>query len=192
MLRTWRPARFEALAKRGRVHWVQDLFDGRQLEPRRKQKCSTARPYTKFLTLPVMGIIARIEVGAEGAGNRFIVTALCCWQGQGSLGGSLLPARRRHEPHHVIEDTSCRRPTACTIAAANRSQLFFHADASRLMWDLRASMAKRSSFAVVPFDALRLHLIKIACADGRNGGADTPAGLPVIPDPQTSPSYASS
>jgi hypothetical protein len=65
MLRTWRPARFEALAKRGRVHWVQDLFDGRQLEPRRKQKCSTARPHTKFLTLPVVGIIARIEVGAE-------------------------------------------------------------------------------------------------------------------------------
>ena len=52
--------------------------------------------------------------------------------------------------------------TSCTKASANQLRLFLHAGAYWIMWGLRVSMPKRSSWRVAQFDTLRLRLIKIA------------------------------
>jgi hypothetical protein len=137
-------ARFEASATKIKVRRFKDFFDGAASWSRTER------------------IIARIEVGPQGADTRFIVT---------SLAGGRAKA--------LYEDVYCRRGTAenhikswkthlaadrtsCTRAAANQFRLFLHAGAYWLMWGLRAAMPKRSSFAVAQFDTLRLRLIKIA------------------------------
>ena len=52
--------------------------------------------------------------------------------------------------------------TSCTKATANQLQLFLHAGAYWLMWGLRVSMPKRSTWRVAQFDTLRLRLIELA------------------------------
>jgi hypothetical protein len=45
---------------------------------------------------------------------------------------------------------------------ANQMRLFLHVGAYWLMWSLRASTPRRSSWRVAQFDTLRLRLIKLA------------------------------
>ena len=52
--------------------------------------------------------------------------------------------------------------TSCTKATANQLRLFLHAGAYWLMWGLRVSMPKRSTWRPAQFDTLRLRFIKIA------------------------------
>jgi hypothetical protein len=143
-LETSTTARFEASAKTGKVRRFKEFLDG-------------AGSWSR-----VERIIARVEVGAQGADTRFIVT---------NLGGGKAKA--------LYEDVYCRRGaaenhikswkthlaadrTSCTRATANQFRLFLHAGAYWLMWGLRAAMPRRSGFAVAQFDTLRLRLIKIA------------------------------
>ena len=107
-------------------------------------------------------IIARVEVGDQGADTRFIVTNL-----------------KKGSPRWLYEHVYCRRGqaenhikswkthlaadrTSCTRATANQLRLFLHAGAYWLMWGLRTAMPKRSVWRTVQFDTLRLRLIKIA------------------------------
>ncbi|MER8576796.1 transposase [Mesorhizobium sp. M1409] len=107
-------------------------------------------------------IIARVEVGAQGADTRFIVTNLAGGKAK-ALYEDVYCRRGAAENHikswktHLAADR-----TSCTRATANQFRLFLHAGAYWLMWGLRAAMPKRSSFAVAQFDTLRLRLIKIA------------------------------
>ena len=107
-------------------------------------------------------IIARVEVGDQGADTRFIVTNL-----------------KKGSPRWLYQQVYCRRGQAenhikswkthlaadrasCTRATANQLRLFLHAGACWLMWGLRTAMPKRSIWRNVQFDTLRLRLIKIA------------------------------
>jgi hypothetical protein len=107
-------------------------------------------------------IIARVEVGDQGADTRFIVTNL-----------------KKGSPRWLYEQVYCRRGqaenhikswkthlaadrTSCSKATANQLRLFLHAGAYWLMWGLRTAMPKRSVWRTVQFDTLRLRLIKIA------------------------------
>ena len=107
-------------------------------------------------------IIARVEVGDQGADTRFIVTNL-----------------KKGSPRRLYEQVYCRRGqaenhikswkthlaadrTSCSRATANQLQLFLHAGAYWLLWGLRTAMPKRSVWRTVQFDTLRLRLIKIA------------------------------
>jgi hypothetical protein len=107
-------------------------------------------------------IIARVEAGAEGVDTRFIVTSL-----------------KGRNPRTLYQDVYCRRGqaenhikswkthlaadrTSCSKATANQFRLFLHAGAYWLMWGLRTSLPKRSSWRLLQFDTLRLRLIKIA------------------------------
>lgn len=107
-------------------------------------------------------IIARVEVGAQGADSRFVVTNLASGKAK-ALYEDVYCRRGTAENHikswktHLAADR-----TSCTSATANQFRLFLHAGAYWLMWGLRAAMPKRSSFAVAQFDTLRLRLIKIA------------------------------
>lgn len=139
--------------KRGRL-W---LTDGSCKVRRYKEFLDGAASWSR-----VERIVARVEVGAQGADTRFIVT---------NLAGGKAKA--------LYEDVYCRRGaaenhikswkthlgadrTSCSSATANQFRLFLHAGAYWLMWGLRAAMPKRSSFALAQFDTLRLRLIKIA------------------------------
>lgn len=107
-------------------------------------------------------IIARIEVGDQGADTRFVVTNL-----------------KKGSPRWLYEHVYCRRGqaenhikswkthlaadrTSCSRATANQLRLFLHAGAYWLMWGLRTAIPKRSIWRTVQFDTLRLRLIKIA------------------------------
>lgn len=107
-------------------------------------------------------IIARVEVGDQGADTRFVVTSL-----------------KKGSPRWLYEQVYCRRGqaenhikswkthlaadrTSCSKATANQLRLFLHAGAYWLMWGLRTAMPKRSIWRTVQFDTLRLRLIKIA------------------------------
>ncbi len=137
-------ARFEASAKTGKVRRFKQFLDG-------------AASWSR-----VERIIARVEVGAQGADTRFIVTNLAGGKAK-ALYADLYCRRGAAENHikswktHLAADR-----TSCTRATANQFRLFLHAGAYWLMWGLRAAMPKRSSFAVAQFDTLRLRLIKIA------------------------------
>ena len=137
-------ARFEAAPKDGKLRRFKEFFDG-------------AASWSR-----VERIIARVEVGDEGADTRFIVTNL-----------------NIRNPRVLYEDVYCRRGqaenhikswkthlaadrTSCSKATANQLRLFLHAGAYWLMWGLRASMPKRSMWRVAQFDTLRLRLIKVA------------------------------
>ncbi len=137
-------ARFEASARTGKVRRFKEFYDGAQSWSRTER------------------IIARVEVGPQGADTRFIVTNLA--------GG---------RPKALYEEVYCRRGsaenhikswkthlaadrTSCTKATANQFRLFLHAGAYWLLWGLRTAMPKRSCLAVAQFDTLRLRLIKIA------------------------------
>ncbi len=137
-------ARFEATPKDGKLRRFKEFFDG-------------AASWSR-----VERIIARVEVGDEGADTRFIVTNL-----------------NIRNPRVLYEDVYCRRGqaenhikswkthlaadrTSCTKATANQLRLFLHAGAYWLMWGLRTAMPKRSVWRVAQFDTLRLRLIKMA------------------------------
>jgi Transposase DDE domain group 1 len=137
-------ARFEAAPKDGKLRRFKEFFDGAASWSRVEQ------------------IIARVEVGDEGADTRFIVTNL-----------------NIRNPRVLYEDVYCRRGqaenhikswkthlaadrTSCSKATANQLRLFLHGGAYWLMWGLRASMPKRSMWRVAQFDILRLRLIKVA------------------------------
>ena len=134
-------ARFEAAPKDGKLRRFKEFFDGAASWSRVEQ------------------IIARVEVGDEGADTRFIVTNL-----------------NIRNPRMLYEDVYCRRGqaenhikswkthlaadrTSCSKATANQLRLFLHGGAYWLMWGLRASMPKRSMWRVAQFDILRLRLI---------------------------------
>ncbi|WP_095085205.1 IS1380 family transposase [Mesorhizobium sophorae] len=136
-------ARLEA-SKTNKVRRFKEFFDG-------------AASWSR-----VERIIARVEVGAQGADTRFIVTNLASGKAK-ALYEDVYCRRGAAENHikswktHLAADR-----TSCTRATANQFRLFLHAGAYWLMWGLRAAMPKRSSFAVAQFDTLRLRLIKIA------------------------------
>ena len=134
-------ARFEAAPKDGKLRRFKEFFDGAASWSRVEQ------------------IIARVEVGDEGADTRFIVTNL-----------------NIRNPRVLYEDVYCRRGqaenhikswkthlaadrTSCSKATANQLRLFLHGGAYWLMWGRRASMPKRLMWHVAQFDILRLRLI---------------------------------
>jgi hypothetical protein len=137
-------ARFEASTKTGKVRRFKEFFDG-------------AASWSR-----VERIIARVEVGDQGADTRFIVTNLAGGKAK-ALYEDVYCRRGAAENHikswktHLAADR-----TSCTKATANQFRLFLHAGAYWLMWGLRAAMPKRSHFAGAQFDTLRLRLIKIA------------------------------
>ena len=128
--------------------------------------CDKQRRFTSFHDgakswSRVERIIARVEVGPQGADTRFVVTSL------------------KGKPRVLYQDNYCRRGqaenhikswkthlaadrTSCTKATANQLRLFLHAGAYWILWGLRVSMPKRSSWRALQFDTLRLRLIKIA------------------------------
>ena len=137
-------AAFEAAPQKGKVRRFTSFYDG-------------AKSWSR-----VEHIIARVEVGADGPDTRFIVTNL-----------------KGKNPRTLYDDVYCRRGqaenhikswkthlaadrTSCSKASANQFRLYLHAGAYWLMWGLRASMPKRSSWRLLQFDTLRLRLIKIA------------------------------
>lgn len=137
-------ARFAAAPEKGKARRFKQFHDG-------------AASWSR-----VERIIARCETGAQGTDTRFIVVS----QAKGN-------------PRTLYEEGYCRRGqaenhikswkthlaadrTSCTKAAANQFRLFLHAGAYWLLWGLRASMPRRSSWRKAQFDTLRLKLIKVA------------------------------
>lgn len=107
-------------------------------------------------------IIARVEVGDQGADTRFIATNL-----EGGRAKALyekIYCRRGAAENHIKSWKThlAADRTSCTKATANQFRLFLHAGAYWLMWGLRSMMPKRSTWRVAQFDTLRLRLIKIA------------------------------
>jgi hypothetical protein len=107
-------------------------------------------------------IVARVEASDLGVDTRFIVTNLTM-RNPRALYQNIYCRRGQAENHikswktHLAADR-----TSCTKATANQFRLFLHAGAYWLMWGLRQSMPKRSSWRVAQFDTIRLRLIKIA------------------------------
>ena len=107
-------------------------------------------------------IIARVEAGPEGTDTRFIVTNLEGGRAK-HLYERLDCARGQAENHikawknHLAADR-----TSCPAAEANQFRLVLHAGAYWLLWSMRRVMPKRSTWRVMPFDTLRLRLIKLA------------------------------
>jgi len=142
-LETSTTARFEASAKTGKVRRFKEFLDG-------------AGSWSR-----VERIIARVEVGAQGADTRFIVT---------NLGGGKAKA--------LYEDVYCRRGaaenhikswkthlaadrTSCTRATANQFRLFLHSAAYVVMHYLRSVKLRGTQLAHAQFDTIRLRLLKI-------------------------------
>jgi hypothetical protein len=142
-------ARFTASAEKGeagarKVRRFKEFFDGAASWSRTER------------------IIARVEVGPQGADTRFIVTNL-----EGGRAKALYEdvyCRRGMAENHIKSWKThlAADRTSCTRATANQFRLFLHAGAYWLMWGLRAAMPRRSRFRVAQFDTLRLRLIKIA------------------------------
>jgi len=107
-------------------------------------------------------VIARVEAGPAGQDTRFIVTSLRGMRGR-IIYEKIYCARGQAANHikswktHLAADR-----TSCSRAVANQMRLFLHVGAYWLMWSLRASMPRRSSWRVAQFDTLRLRLIKLA------------------------------
>jgi hypothetical protein len=137
-------ARFEAVPQNDKLRRFKEFYDGAQSWSR------------------VERIVARVEVGAEGADTRFVVTNLAKRNAR-TLYEDLYCRRGQAENHikswktHLAADR-----TSCTKATANQFRLFLHAGAYWLMWGLRVSTPKRSTWRVAQFDTLRLRLVKIA------------------------------
>jgi DDE family transposase len=106
-------------------------------------------------------IIARVEAGPDGVDTRFIVTSFAGGSGR-SIYQSVYCQRGSAENHikafksHLAADR-----TSCHKASANQMRLFLHAGAYWILWNLRAMMPRRSSWRVMQFDTLRLHLVKL-------------------------------
>src|SRR5574337_261359 len=137
-------ARFEAGSGDGKLRRFKEFFDGAQSWSR------------------VERIVARVEVGEEGADTRFVVTNLTHRNGR-RLYEDVYCRRGQAENHikswktHLAADR-----TSCTKATANQFRLLLHPGVYWLMWGLRASTPKRSMWRIAQFDTLRLRLVKIA------------------------------
>jgi hypothetical protein len=107
-------------------------------------------------------IIARVEVGPQGADTRYILTNLeGGWPKK--LYERLYCARGQAENHiKAFKNHLAADRTSCHEAEANQFRLFLHAGAYWLLWSLRHAMPRRSAWRVMQFDTLRLRLIKIA------------------------------
>jgi len=107
-------------------------------------------------------IIARVEVGAQGADTRFIVTSLR--HGTGRFLYEQLYCRRGQAENHIkaFKTHLAGDRTSCSRASANQLRLFLHAGAYWLLWTLRSLTPKKSSWRTAQFDTLRLRLIKLA------------------------------
>ena len=107
-------------------------------------------------------IVARVEAGPQGVDTRFVVTNLEGPSGR-TVYQDIYCARGQAENHikawktHLLADR-----TSCCRASANQMRLFLHVGAYWLMWGMRASMPRRSSWRVAQFDTLRLRLVKLA------------------------------
>jgi hypothetical protein len=135
---------FKAAPEKGKARRFKSFYDA-------AQSCSR-----------VEQIIARVEVGADGADTRFIVT-----NRQGGNARTLyedVHCRRGQAENHIKlwKTHPAADRTSCTKATANLLWLFLPASAYRVMWGLRVSMPKRSMWRVAQFDTLGLKLIKIA------------------------------
>ena len=107
-------------------------------------------------------IIARVEVGPQGADTRYIVTNLEGGRPK-KLYERLYCARGQAENHiKAFKNHLAADRTSCHQAQANQFRLFLHAGAYWLLWSLRQAMPRRSTWRVMQFDTLRLRLIKIA------------------------------
>jgi hypothetical protein len=106
-------------------------------------------------------VIARVEVGRQGADSRFIVTNLrglpkalyekvYCARGQAE---NLIKA---HKLHLASDRTSCSKATA------NQFRLLIHTAAYWLMLSLRGLAPRTSFWRDAQFDTIRLCLIKLA------------------------------
>ncbi|MGI9492706.1 MAG: IS1380 family transposase [Geminicoccaceae bacterium] len=137
-------ARYEAGTKASKIRRFKEFLDG-------------AASWSR-----VERIIARVEVGDQGADTRFITTNL-----EGGRAKALYEkvyCRRGAAENHIKSWKThlAADRTSCTKATANQFRLFLHAGAYWLMWGLRMAMPKRSTWRVAQFDTLRLRLIKIA------------------------------
>ena len=137
-------ARYEAGTKTGKVRRFKEFLD-------------CAESWSR-----VERIIARVEVGDQGADTRFIATNL-----EGGRAKALyekIYCRRGAAENHIKSWKThlAADRTSCQKASANQFRLFLHAGAYWLMWSLRSMMPKRSTWRVAQFDTLRLRLIKIA------------------------------
>ncbi|PBN41172.1 IS1380 family transposase [Sphingobium sp. D43FB] len=143
-LETSTRARFEAAPGEGKMRRFKSFHDG-------------ARSWSR-----VERIIARVEVGEQGADTRFIVTNLK--KGSPRWLYDQVYCRRGQAENHIKswKNHLAADRTSCTKAAANQFRLFLHAGAYWLMWGLRAAMPRRSAWRTLQFDTLRLRLIKIA------------------------------
>jgi len=107
-------------------------------------------------------IIARVEVGPQGADTRYILTNLEGGRPK-KLYERLYCARGQAENHiKAFKNHLAADRTSCHQAQANQFRLFLHAGAYWLLWSLRHAMPRRSAWRVMQFDTLRLRLIKIA------------------------------
>ncbi|MER9301277.1 transposase, partial [Mesorhizobium sp. M0621] len=154
-------ARLEASAKTGKVRMFKELVDG-------------AASWSR-----VERIIARVEVGAQGADTRFIVTNLAggkakaLYENVYCRRGAAENHIKSYKTHLAASRTSCTERRLPAVSACRR--LLAHVG-------LRAAMPKRSSFAVALFEMLRLRLIKIA-ARGRDENPNPPAPADILPGP---------
>lgn len=107
-------------------------------------------------------IIARVEVSAQGADTRFVVTNLTDGTAR-TIYENIYCRRGQAENHikawkrHLAADR-----TSCCRANANQFRLMLHTGAYWLMWSLRSLMPKHSTWRVAQFDTLRLRLVKLA------------------------------
>jgi hypothetical protein len=137
-------ARFEASTQTAKIRRFKDLYHA-------------AGSWTR-----AERVVARVEVGPQGADTRFVVTSLAGGRAR-TLYEEVYCARGQAENHikafktHLAADR-----TSCTKATANQFRLFLHAGAYWLLWSLRAALPRRSRLAVAQFDTLRLRVIKIA------------------------------
>jgi len=110
----------------------------------------------------VRRMVARVEVGPQGADTRFIVTSLR--HGTGRFLYEQLYCRRGQPENHIkaFKTHLAGDRISCSRASANQLRLFLHAGAYWLLWTLRSLAPKKSPWRTVPFDTLRLRLIKRA------------------------------
>lgn len=107
-------------------------------------------------------IIARVEISAQGADTRFVVTNLAAGSAR-TIYEDLYCRRGQAENHikawkrHLAADR-----TSCCRATANQFRLMLHTGAYWLLWSLRGLMPKRSTWRVAQFDTLRMRLVKLA------------------------------
>jgi hypothetical protein len=110
-------------------------------------------------------IIARIEASDRDDGKavdtRFITTNLpgkprALYEQNDCQRGQAENHIKAWKTHLAADRTSCCKATA------NQMRLFLHVGAYWLMWGLRSLMPRRSRWRTMPFDTLRLRLIKLA------------------------------